>query len=227
MSGMEIPLFISLIFTSLAAYTDIRRKIIPNKITYPMIAFGIIYHGVSGAVRGEIWEIFAGALGAIAAFILGIALYSIGGWAGGDVKLFTGLGALLPFTTGSPYPLFISVLFNSVILTVFSLPFFAIIRRRKGIFYQTVHVDDLKEGMIPAETIAHQGKVYGDPKRAAGLTRYEVREIKRLAHEGKIPKRIRVKIGTPFAPILFAGLVLAVIIGDIYWALISRFLEFT
>jgi len=218
------PLLITaLAFTFLATITDIRRRLIPNWLTYPMIASGVLYHAVVGLLRGDLVQAFAGALGASVAFILGLALYSVGGWAGGDVKLFTGLGAILP-ETDPPYPIFISVLFNSVLLVAFSLPALAVLRRGRGIFYQTVDASELREGMIPAEPIVCEGRVYASPRRAAGLTRRQVLEIKRLVRDGKIPGKIRVKTGIPFAPVLLAGLVFFIALGDLYWFLLSHFL---
>ncbi len=223
---MDIPLVIAILFTSAAALTDLRGRIIPNWLTYPMISTGIIYHAAAGAASGDMLEMLSGAAGALTAFLLGFALYLVGGWAGGDVKLFTGIGAILPAVRGAPYPFFISVLFNSVILTLLLLSAVFLLRMRRGdgILYQTVAVKDLEEGMIPADPVAVDGKIYANPRRAAGLTKEEVRELKRLAAEGRIPDKLRVKVGIPFAPVMLAGLVLAALFGDLYWALILRFL---
>lgn len=223
---MNVPLVIAVLFTSAAALTDLRGRIIPNWLTYPMISTGVIYHAAAGAASGDTLEMLSGAAGAFTAFLLGLALYVVGGWAGGDVKLFAGMGALLPAVRGAPYPLFISVLFNSVIVTVLLLPVMLLagMRRGGGVFYQTVAVRDLKEGMIPADPITVDGRVYANPRRAAGLTREEIAELRRLAAEGRIPERLRVKIGIPFAPVMLAGLVLAAVFGDVYWALILRLL---
>jgi Flp pilus assembly protein protease CpaA len=223
---MDVLLVVAILFTSVAALTDLRGRIIPNWLTYPMISTGIIYHAAAGAASGDMLEMLSGAAGALTAFILGFALYLVGGWAGGDVKLFTGIGAILPVVRGAPYPFFISVLFNSVIVTLLLLPTMFLLRRGRegGVLYQTVAVRDLKEGIIPADLITVDGRVYANPRRAAGLTKEEIRELKRLAAEGRIPDRLRVKIGIPFAPVMLAGLVLAAVFGDLYLALISRFL---
>ena len=223
---MDVPLVTAILFTSVAVLTDLRGRIIPNWLTYPMILTGVIYHAAAGAASGDMLEMLSGAAGALTAFLLGFALYLVGGWAGGDVKLFTGMGAILPMVRGAPYPFFISVLFNSVIVTLLLLPAMFLLRkgRGEGILYRTVAVKDLKEGIIPADPIKVDGRVYASPRRAAGLTKEEVRELKRLAAEGRIPDRLRVKIGIPFAPVMLAGLVLAVVFGDLYWDLILRFL---
>jgi hypothetical protein len=141
-------------------------------------------------------------------------------------EILNGSGAPPDPRSEGSLPYFISVLFNSVIVTLLLLPTMFLLRRGRegGVLYQTVAVRDLKEGIIPADLITVDGRVYANPRRAAGLTKEEIRELKRLAAEGRIPDRLRVKIGIPFAPVMLAGLVLAAVFGDLYLALISRFL---
>jgi len=83
--------------------------------------------------------------------------------AGGDVKLFTALGALLPrfyppysASYSSSYPLFpVTILLNGLILAVPVLLVYAVIchLRGRGALYENVKITNLEKGMIPAETI--------------------------------------------------------------------------
>jgi hypothetical protein len=75
--------------TALAAYTDARTGLIPDKITYPMMAIGIIFNAVE--FNANLFVVPA------AVFAIGFALYWLGKIGGGDVKLFTGIALLLPF----------------------------------------------------------------------------------------------------------------------------------
>ncbi len=183
----------------------------------------------------------SGALGAAIAFIIGYVMWLTGGWAGGDVKLFTALGALMPFYTAPyvqnvPYPFPITILFNSVIAILPILLIYAVICRirGRGMLYEQVKITELREGMIPAETIyekdgkvsrwsskfglkPHYDRVYTNPRRAAGLTRYQVGALKRLVRERKLKNYIKLKKGIPFAPALGLGVAIAIFYGDLYW----------
>lgn len=238
-----IPAIVALVGSSIAIYTDMRWRIIPNKLNYSMIAFGVAFYLLLGLSKINLMVAVSGALGAAICFAIGYVLWFSGGWAGGDVKLFTALGALLygysmPF--GNPvYPVPLTLLFNSVIASIPVLIAYFVILKARGqrVLYDEVKITDLKEGMIPAEIIYEkdgkinrcrssfllrkiQGKLHTNPRRAAGLTRYQVGLLKKLVREKKIENHIRIKKGLPFGPALAAGAFILVIYGDIYWTLI-------
>lgn len=251
-----IPAVIALVAVCIANYTDLRKRIIPNRLTFPLIGVGIVFYVLLGILfelgllslppelaRWGLWITILGAVGAAIAFAIGYAMWLTGGWAGGDVKLFTALGALLPFYTAPyiqhvPYPFPITILFNSVIAIMPILLVYAVVCRirGRGVLYEQVKITELKEGMIPAETIYEKdGKVkrggskfrklyydrlYANPRRAAGLTRYQVGVLKRLVRERKLKNYIKLKKGIPFAPALGLGVVIAIFYGDIYWRFI-------
>jgi len=238
-----IPALIALIGVCVAVYTDLRWRIIPDKINYSLIVFGILYYLFLGLYRWDLIFALYGGLGALLSFIIGYALWLTGGWAGGDVKLFTALGALLygyKMPGGNPiYPVPITILFNSVIAILPVLLVYVVVRRVQGhsALYESVKITQLKEGMIPAETIYEKdGKIgrwasrfalkpkwdksYTNPSRASGLTRYQVGVLRRLVRQRKIKNELKIKMGVPFAPALGVGVVIAVFFGDIYWRII-------
>lgn len=240
------PAAVALVAVSVAVYTDMKSRIIPNRLNYPLIAVGIVYYLILGAARMDIWVAASGAIGAAVAFGIGYALWLTGGWAGGDVKLFTALGALLPFYTPpstSALPFFpITILLNSIIAMVPILIGYSIIRRARGlsILYDRVKISELREGMIPAELIYEKGgkifrrqsrfgitpsdaKIYSNPNRAAGLSRHQVGVLKRLARQRKLQGEIKLKRGMPFAPALAMGVFIGVLYGDLYLALLAAF----
>ncbi len=154
----------------IANYTDLRERIIPNKLTYSMIVVGIAIHLIYGIINLDFTVAIRGFIGAGLAFGIGYGMYLIGGWAGGDVKLFAGLGALLPVYTpflelpypvafppyAAVYPLFpITLLLNSLIVAFPVFLVYGLISkvRNKGFFYETVEISNLEEGKIPAEII--------------------------------------------------------------------------
>lgn len=117
-----LPVGIALLAVCVANYTDLKERIIPNKLTFPLIGVGVVFYILLGLYWWDFWTLIAGALGAAIAFAIGYTMWLTGGWAGGDVKLFTALGALLPGiglsfkpSNAAPYPLLLTILFNSII----------------------------------------------------------------------------------------------------------------
>lgn len=90
------------------SYSDLKRGVIPNKLTFPLIGVGLILDGIYAYHIGSIWFIIGAVIITGVIFALGYLFWKMGAWAGGDVKLFTAIAALIPF-----YPLFINyTLFN-------------------------------------------------------------------------------------------------------------------
>lgn len=260
MDAQLIPVALALGSVCVATYTDLKEQIIPNRLTYPLIAVGIVFYIGLGAYERSFSLIISGVAGAAVAFGIGYAMYLLGGWAGGDVKLFTALGALLPKLDApllssnqllsSPFamaPLFpFSLLINSVILAAPVLLLYAVICKAKGggAFYEEIKMSELKEGMIPAETIYEKNgdigrynpgplgfltlgkrrpdwnRKFSDPRRAAGISRYYVGVLRKLVREGKLEDHIRIKKGTPFAPAIAAGTFAGVFCGGLYWRIL-------
>lgn len=103
---IEIPLIttiIAIVACLYASYSDLKRGIIPNKLTFPLIGLGILLNGIYAFIMGEIWIIVICLVVTGVIFALGYLFWKMGAWAGGDVKIFTALAALLPF-----YPALIS-----------------------------------------------------------------------------------------------------------------------
>jgi prepilin peptidase CpaA len=82
-----------------AAISDLRRGIIPNRLVLIGALFGLLTHGLLAAQHGGVPEagraLLASLLGIVACGLLPLGLYAARGLAGGDVKLFMALGALL------------------------------------------------------------------------------------------------------------------------------------
>lgn len=78
-----------------ASYSDLKRGIIPNKLTFPLIVVGLVLDGIYAVMIGNYWLIVSAGIITLVIFILGYLFWKMGAWAGGDVKLFTALAALL------------------------------------------------------------------------------------------------------------------------------------
>jgi archaeal preflagellin peptidase FlaK len=97
---IDIPLItaiIAIVACLYASYSDLKKGIIPNKLTFPLIAIGLTLNGIYAFMLGEIWIIIICAVVTGVIFALGYLFWKMGAWAGGDVKLFTALAALIPF----------------------------------------------------------------------------------------------------------------------------------
>ncbi|MEM2878187.1 MAG: A24 family peptidase C-terminal domain-containing protein [Candidatus Hadarchaeales archaeon] len=248
--GIEhLPIAVAIVVASISTYTDLRWRIIPNYLTYTAAAFGMVFYAVLGAYRMDIMTCISGGIGFLLALGIGYIIWALGGWAGGDVKMFAAFGALIPYFSPqfSPapysvsYPLFaITILLNTGLVALPGLLTYAGIcfALGKGAFYKTVRITELEEGMIPAEWIyAKDGKIfrsnsymlirverdetYTNPDRAAGLTLEQIKMLKDLVKEKKIENRLRIKRGVPFGPFLAIGLFISIFYGDIYWKILT------
>jgi len=111
--------FLSLFALSLSCYFDLRERRIPDWIT------------CSGTIAGILLWLSAGRFDVVlyvgCTFLAAYLLYRVGLWAGGDVKLFTALAALNPYSVevfgrAVPFPLLLFIL--SVLLAfLLSFPF--------------------------------------------------------------------------------------------------------
>lgn len=97
----NIPLIctvIAIIACIYASYTDLKSGIIQNKLTFSLIALGLILNAVYAFITNNVWFIIIGIIFTAVIYVLGYIFWKLGAWAGGDVKLFTALAALLPFS---------------------------------------------------------------------------------------------------------------------------------
>lgn len=73
-----------------AGWTDLRRRCIPNAVTFLGCAVALALRGMEGSTI-----VLAGFLGAGLALALSLPLYAMGGLGGGDVKFLGAVGAFL------------------------------------------------------------------------------------------------------------------------------------
>jgi prepilin peptidase CpaA len=79
-----------IILVVIAAFSDLRTRRIPNWLTVPGAALGIVLHIWNGGIWGGALSLAGAALG-LAIFI---PLYMLSGMGAGDVKLLSAVGAL-------------------------------------------------------------------------------------------------------------------------------------
>ncbi|MFH1391365.1 MAG: A24 family peptidase [Candidatus Diapherotrites archaeon] len=88
--------FLSIIALLIATYTDLKERMVYNKLTYTLIGAGLGLKIIE-SIKAESIEplLFAIGAGAIA-FGVSYLLWKLGVWAGGDVKLVTALAIVNP-----------------------------------------------------------------------------------------------------------------------------------
>jgi len=104
---------------------------------------------------------------------------------------------------------FISVL---IAILIFRLLWNSISIVRRFALEETVLTSELREGMVPAEEI-----YIGEDKIATGARGLNMEELEKIKTQ-KSPLKleaVRVKKTLPFAPVIFIGLVLSLVLGDL------------
>jgi prepilin peptidase CpaA len=91
-----LALSLALVAVAIAAVTDVRRGIIPNAVTLPLLAIGVVLHGIAAGPAGLGWAL----VGALVSGLIPYLAFRSGGMGGGDVKLFAALGAVLGAAAG-------------------------------------------------------------------------------------------------------------------------------
>ena len=87
---------ISLLFLIIASISDLKSRIVSNKLNYSMLALGLLLHAVQAVVESNLQILYFTLAAVVLTFLGSFLLWKLGVWAGGDVKLFTALTALVP-----------------------------------------------------------------------------------------------------------------------------------
>ncbi len=215
-------------------------------------------------------------------FIIGLILFYLGQWGGGDVKLMAGIGCTLGYLAYANYltegffPYYLTYFINMGFIAlpyviiyglilgiknpetksefmkywkdirtkvVFLLSFlpsifaFSLGQNSLGILYlflpplmisalylkavemtalqQVTDVIELHEGDIVAEDLIIENEKIASKRNIEGLSDEDIQKIQRLALDGKIPSKIKIKEGIRFAPILFLTFLSILWIGNL------------
>jgi Flp pilus assembly protein protease CpaA len=113
-------IIISIIGLLAATITDLKERIVPNKLNFGLTVIGLIIFGIQSIVDVNVWPIMYSFFGMCFGFFFGWILWKFGVFAGGDVKLFMALGALNPFT-----PALLKIdMFTNISLPIFPITLF-------------------------------------------------------------------------------------------------------
>ncbi|HLC92203.1 MAG TPA: prepilin peptidase [archaeon] len=91
---------ITLVALIVATYTDLKERLVSNGLTYGLIAAALLLKGAESYFAANLWPLQESLLAGAIAFAASYALYRIGVWAGGDVKLVTAIAFANPLNYG-------------------------------------------------------------------------------------------------------------------------------
>jgi prepilin signal peptidase PulO-like enzyme (type II secretory pathway) len=109
----------------------------------------------------------------------------------------------------------------SAILPAFIIASIYLKTSEEVLLTKTIPTSKLKETDALAEDIIYQGKKLALRRDIEGVTKEQLKEIKGLAAEGKLPRRIKIRWGVKFAPIILAAFLLTLYAGDLMAMLIQ------
>ncbi|MBI2144174.1 prepilin peptidase [Candidatus Woesearchaeota archaeon] len=100
----HLQVAIILSFLAAAAISDLKKREVPNWVSYGFIIAGVSFALLQSAVAAD-WRFIAFSIaGAAAAFAIAALMFYTGQWGGGDSKLLIGLGAALGLPLGIKAP---------------------------------------------------------------------------------------------------------------------------
>ena len=125
-----IQIIISIAFCIIFSIFDVRKGFVPDRFNYLLLSFGIISNLILTILSGNIKFIFFSIISWFLTFTIGLMLWKLNVWGGGDVKLLASIASVIPFGINIPflniypllsfYPFSFTVMLNSILV---SFPF--------------------------------------------------------------------------------------------------------
>ncbi len=91
-----ILILVALAGSLLSGVIDLKTTEIPDQIPYAMMVLGIIGNAVISVLAGSYWPLLSSFFVGLIFLGIGFLFYYFGQWGGGDAKLLSGIGFLLP-----------------------------------------------------------------------------------------------------------------------------------
>jgi prepilin signal peptidase PulO-like enzyme (type II secretory pathway) len=130
---LEILLFVvALIGSIIAGLWDLRTTEIPDEIPYVMMAIGIIGNLIKSYLVWSYWPFFLSMIVGLGFLGFGFFMYYTGQWGGGDAKILSAIGFLVPvlpqeFKISMMFPFPLSFFFNVFLVGAAYMIVYAII----------------------------------------------------------------------------------------------------
>lgn len=117
----------TILFCIIAAIFDVKSGIVPDWLTKSLLVFGLVSNLILSLFSSNIKFILASIISALMTYSITYLLWQLNVWGGGDVKLFTGISAVIPlgidfnflniFPELSVYPFSFSIVLNSILVS--------------------------------------------------------------------------------------------------------------
>ena len=128
-----IQIIITILFSILATIYDVKKGIVPVKLCYFLLIFGLMSNLILSLITNNIKFILASLISMIITKYVVYLLWKLKMWGGGDVRLFSAIATVIPlganidflniFPQLSIYPFAFSVIINSILV---SFPFLVV-----------------------------------------------------------------------------------------------------
>lgn len=146
----ELFLIITAFLGSLiSGIIDLKTTEIPDEIPYLMMGIGILVHGIESYLAWSYLPILFSFIVGLSYLAFGFFMYYLGQWGGGDAKLLSGIGFLIPtlphkYIPKLYFPFALSFLFNVFLIGAIYMIVYAIVLtfKEKKIWFAFLH--DLK-----------------------------------------------------------------------------------
>ena len=105
-----IPLATAFVGATVSALWDLKTTEIPDAIPYVMMAIGLVFWGAQSYLLADYMLLVSSVIAGLGLLGFGFLMYYLGQWGGGDAKLLSAIGFLLPVApqgfahTLFPYP---------------------------------------------------------------------------------------------------------------------------
>ncbi len=125
-----IQIIVTIVFCIVCSVFDIEKGIIPDKLNYSLICFGVISNLILTIISANVKFILFSIISLLITFTVTYLMWELNVWGGGDVKLLTSIASVIPFGINIPifnisptlsfYPFSFTVMINSILV---SFPF--------------------------------------------------------------------------------------------------------
>lgn len=131
MPYQAIALATAFLGSTISAIWDLKTTEIPDSIPYIMIAIALITYGVQSYTEANYWIIGNSLIVGLSLLGFGFLMYYFGQWGGGDAKLLSAIGFLLPVVplgfSSLRFPFPLSFLFNLFLVGAVYMLFYALV----------------------------------------------------------------------------------------------------
>ena len=125
-----IQIIVTIVFCIVSSVFDVKKGIVPDKLNYFLVCFGIISNLILTVISTNIKFILFSIISLLITFTVTYLMWELNVWGGGDVKLLTSSASVIPFGVNIPflnisptlsfYPFSFTVMINSILV---SFPF--------------------------------------------------------------------------------------------------------